>query len=39
MKSIAKEKQEFIRLEMTKAELLKMFEVSVGVVYSVEYSI
>ena len=29
MKSIAKEKQDFIRLEMTKEDLLKMFEVSV----------
>lgn len=27
MKSIAKEKQNFVRLEMTKEDLLKMFEV------------
>ena len=30
MKSIAKEKQDFIRLEMTKEDLLKMFEVSIN---------
>ena len=29
MKSIAKEKQEFVRLEMTKEDLLEMFKVKV----------